>query len=192
LERYILCIDMDSVIVDLMSEWYKKYNQDYNDNLTINRITTWRANEYVKEECGSKIYDYLNEEGLFLKLKPLPHSIEVINRLVEIYEVLIVTASPSKIAYQEKEEWILKHLSAIPRENIIFTHRKELIKGDLLFDDAPHNLLSFESKGGIAVAMDYPYNREVNCERVSSWLEFENKVQKLLPNNNLLGKENSN
>lgn len=75
---------------------------------------------------------------------------------------------------------LANYLPLIPRENLIFTHRKELVRGNLLFDDSPNNLLQFKLKGGISVAMDYPYNREINCERVSSWLEFEDKVEHLL------------
>lgn len=179
MNKTILCLDMDSVIVNLMDEWYRRYNIDYNDNLTINKVTSWNALEYVKEECGGKIYDYLQDKGLFLNLKPLPNAIEVISRLVRNYEILIVTVSPSLSAYAEKEEWIKINLPFIPRENIIFTHRKELIDGDLLFDDAPHNLCAFQKKGKISIAMNYPYNQEVNCARVSSWLEFEEKVKSL-------------
>lgn len=176
----ILCIDMDSVIVDLMTEWYGRYNRDYGDDLTVERVLSWDAKSYVKPECGEKIYEYLQEPGLFTILQPLPHAQEVLERLVKRFDILIVTAPPSPVAYQEKEEWIYRHLPFIGRENLVFTHRKELVNGDLLFDDAPHNLQSFLAAGRIAVAMDYPYNRNVDCPRVSGWLEFEEKVDLFL------------
>jgi 5'(3')-deoxyribonucleotidase len=59
------------------------------------------------------------------------------------------------------------------KKNIIFSHRKEKIQGDLLFDDAPHNLEAFKKTGRIAIAMDYPYNALLDVPRVNSWLEFE-------------------
>ncbi|GAB6932238.1 5' nucleotidase, NT5C type [Calditerricola satsumensis] len=176
----VLLIDMDSVIVDLMAEWYARYNRDYGDNLTVARATSWDATTYVKPECGAKIYDYLREPGLFAGLKPLPHAIEVLERLSRRYEIFIVTASPSAIAYAEKEAWVQRHLPFLGRERLIFAHRKEMIRGDLLFDDAPHNLRRFQATGRIAVAMDYPYNRDVACPRVSSWLEFEERLPELL------------
>ncbi|GAX89885.1 5'-3'-deoxyribonucleotidase [Effusibacillus lacus] len=176
----VLCIDMDSVIVDLMSEWYGRYNRDYGDDLTVERVLRWDAKSYVKPECGEKIYEYLNEPGFFASLEPLPHAIEVMQRLSKRYDLLIVTSPPSVHAYREKEEWVSRYLPFIGRHNLIFAHRKEVIDGDLLFDDAPHNLHGFMQTGKIAVAMDYPYNRNVPCKRVSGWLEFEEKVDMFL------------
>lgn len=138
----------------------------------------------MKSKCGNKIYEYLNEPGLFSVLKPLPHAIEVLERLSGRFDILIVTSSPSVNAYREKEEWVLQNLPFISRNNLIFAHRKEMIMGDLLFDDAPHNLQGFLDTGRVAVAMDYPYNRGVSCYRVSGWLEFEQKVDSFLASAN--------
>lgn len=167
-----LLIDMDSVICDLMTEWHKRYNQDYQDNLNVQKLQCWRSEDYVKEECGEKIYDYLDEPGLFLSLTPLPNAVEVLRRLSKQYEILIVSSSRT-YAYTEKEHWVEKHLPFIGKRNLIFTHRKDMIRGDLLFDDAPHNLLAFRETGRTAVAMDYPYNKDVDVPRVKSWKDFE-------------------
>ena len=177
--KKILLIDMDSVIVDLMTDWHTQYNQDYNDDITLERVTDWDAVSYVKPECGEKIYDYLHKPGLFAGLKPLPHAIEVLERLHRFHELLIVTASPSPVAYEEKERWINQHLPFIGSQNIIFAKRKERVCGDVLFDDAPHNLTNFMETGRTAIAMDYPYNRKVNCLRAANWLEFEQIISEL-------------
>ncbi|RID84018.1 5'(3')-deoxyribonucleotidase [Peribacillus asahii] len=171
-----LLIDMDSVICDLMSDWHDRYNKDYDDNLTVDRLKCWNSEKYVKPECGIKIYDYLKEPGLFSRLKPLPHAVEVLKRLCKDYEILIVTSSVSS-AFAEKEIWVEKHLPFIGKHNMIFTHRKNMIVGDLLFDDAPHNLKEFAATGRLAVAMDYPYNRNIEVPRIGNWLEFERFLQ---------------
>ncbi|HWO97774.1 MAG TPA: 5'(3')-deoxyribonucleotidase [Bacillus sp. (in: firmicutes)] len=163
---------MDSVICDLMSEWHRRYNRDYNDNLNVDRLKCWNSEKYVMAECGMKIYDYLKEPGLFLGLNPLPNAIEVLERLHTKYDILIVTSSVST-AFVEKEMWVEKHLPFIGKYNLVFSHRKNMIVGDLLFDDAPHNLTEFASTGRVAVAMDYSYNRDINVPRVKGWLEFE-------------------
>ncbi|MCF6410831.1 5' nucleotidase, NT5C type [Pseudalkalibacillus salsuginis] len=171
-----LLIDMDSVICDLMSEWHRRYNKDYGDNLSAEDLECWQSENYVKQECGTKIYDYLDEPGLFIRLKPLPHAIDVLERLSEKHDILIVTSSRT-YAYTEKEKWIEKNLPFIGAKNLIFTHRKDMVCGDVLFDDAPHNLIAFEESGRKAVAMDYRYNRNVDVDRVQDWLEFEQWVK---------------
>lgn len=175
-----LLIDMDSVIVDLMSAWCRRYNADWADNLTPADILTWEWEKYVKPECGRKIYQYLNEPGMFLHLDPLPHAVDVLERLSKRYEVLIVT-SARRSAMAEKDAWVTQHLPFIGRKNLIFAHRKDRVCGDLLFDDAPHNLEAFLRSGRRAVAMDYAYNRHVPCLRVKGWLEFEELVYRLFP-----------
>lgn len=167
-----LLIDMDSVICDLMTEWHGRYNRDYDDNLSVEDLKCWNSEKYVKAECGKKIYDYLDEPGLFLKLEPLPGAIDALQRLNERYEIFIVTTSRT-YAFTDKEKWVEKHLPFIGKRNLIFTHRKDMIRGDILFDDAPHNLTAFQKTGRVALAMDYPYNRDVDVPRVKSWNEFE-------------------
>lgn len=179
MKKHTLLIDMDSVITDLMSKWFRVYNEAYNDRLTVDQLTGWNTHHKVKKECGSKIYEFLEQPGFYRDLQPLPQSIEVIERLNEKYDIFIVTTSPIN-AFKDKTEWIVEYLPFIGAEKIIFTHYKNRIKGDLLFDDAPHNLISFQEEGGISVAMDYPYNRDVNCRRVTSWLQFEASVEQWL------------
>ena len=167
-----ILIDMDSVICDLMSEWHRRYNEDYQDNLSVEKLMCWRSEDYVKSECGEKIYEYLDQPGIFLHLKPLPNAIEVLERLSLRYDVLIVTSSRT-YAYTEKEQWVEENLPFIGKNNLIFSHRKEMILGDLLFDDAPHNLIAFKNTGRTAIAMNYPYNESIDVPRVNNWLEFE-------------------
>jgi 5'-nucleotidase len=181
-----LLIDMDSVIVDLMSEWCRRYNADYNDCLTPDQILTWDWPKYVKPECGHRIYHYLDEPGIFSNLQPLPGAIEVLERLHRHFEVLIVTSS-RRSAFAQKEEWVEKHLPFIGTENLIFAHKKHKVCGDLLFDDAPHNLIAFIRTGRIGVAMDYAYNRQVDCPRVSDWHQFEKLVDSLWHGEGLRG-----
>ncbi|MGP0688597.1 5' nucleotidase, NT5C type [Priestia aryabhattai] len=172
---HTLLIDMDSVICDLMTDWHNQYNKDYGDSLSVEKLKCWESEKYVKPECGTKIYDYLDQPGLFLHLKPLPHAVEVLKRLYERFSILIVTSSRT-YAYTEKEQWVEKHLPFIGKYNIVFTHQKDKIYGDLLFDDAPHNLKAFQATGRHAVAMSYPYNEEVKVPRVDDWLQFEQYV----------------
>lgn len=172
-----LLIDMDSVICDLMTEWHRRYNEDYDDTLSVEDLECWQSEKYVKEECGKKIYEYLDQSGLFISLEPLPNAIEVLERLSKKHEILIVTSSRT-YAYTEKEKWVEKHLPFIGAHNLIFTHRKEMVVGDVLFDDAPHNLIAFSETGRKAIAMDYPYNRNVDVDRVSNWIEFERWIEK--------------
>lgn len=169
---------MDSVIVDFMSEWLDRYNRDYNDTLRPEDLLTWEAHRYVKQECGKKIYHYISTPGFYLAMKPIEGAVETLARLHERFDIVIVTNSPLT-GYADKERWLKKYLPFIPRENLIFARRKDLIQGDLLFDDAPPNIQAYLRAGRPVVAMDYPYNRDLPCPRVQSWKEFEEFVERM-------------
>jgi len=73
--------------------------------------------------------------------------------------------------------WVERHFPHIGRRNVIQAHRKELVNGDLLFDDGPKNLNNFP---GIRVAMNFQYNQDAKANYwVSSWLEFEAIIQQI-------------
>ncbi|MFO7173545.1 MAG: 5'(3')-deoxyribonucleotidase [Bacillota bacterium] len=175
--RPILLCDLDGICADLASKWLEHYNRDWNDNLTLDRITEWEWHRFVKPECGTRIYHYLNRPGFFADLRPIPGAVETLAALSERVEIVVVTASPRE-AMRDKVQWVRRHLPFVPRENIVITYRKDLVRGDFLFDDAPRNLRNFP---GIRIMMDYPYNRDFHdCYRVHSWTEFRQLMERLL------------
>jgi 5'-nucleotidase len=177
-----LLIDMDSVIVNILDKWLSVYNQDYLDTLTVDQLTDYAMEAHVKAECGLKMYDYFHQASFFANLPPIEGAIESLARLHRDFEIVIVSTSPL-YAYTDKEKWVEQYLPFIGKRNLVFTHRKDLVVGDLLFDDAPHNLLAFQQSGRLAVAMDYPFNRQLDVPRVTSWPAFEAFVRQYFGGN---------
>ena len=129
--------------------------------------------------AGKAIYKYLAQPGFFRDLEPIAGAIEGVRALLERgHEVVIVTAA--RRGHRDKLEWVAEHLPFLPRDNIVFTHRKELVRGELLFDDAPHNLEGVRPYG-TPVAMAYRYNARVDCARVPDWPSFLALVDRLFP-----------
>lgn len=173
-KKLTIIVDMDEVLADTLSQWLKLYNSDYNDFLTKEDIKGWNVHLWVKPECARKVYDYLDMENFFLEMDPIPGAIDGMKYLVDSgHDVIIATATPrhSHLANEEKKNWIRKYLPFFDLKNFSDIHRKDLIVGDLLFDDGIHNLSTFQ---GISVCMDRPWNRgEELCDvRVQSWSQF--------------------
>lgn len=166
----ILLFDLDGICCNLAKKWLAVYNRDYNDNLTEAEIIEWEWHKFVKPECGKRIYHYLSRPGFFLDLEPIPGCIESLERLQHVCELVVVTASPAAAA-GDKIRWVRQNLPMVPRENIVLTYRKDLVRGDFMFDDAVKNLRNHPAT---RILMDYPYNREFHdCHRVHSWAEAE-------------------
>lgn len=175
-----LIIDMDYVLADNMTPWLGAYNKEYNDNLSVEDIDTWALHDLTKPDCGEKIYDYIHEPGFFRYLKPLPNSLEVMEKLFkEGHEIIIATAVPkgATTGYYDKRMWVEEHLPFLDYQNVIASHKKHVISGGLMFDDGPHNLEAFEGK---TCAMDARWNKRVKTDfRVNNWLAFYEIVQSL-------------
>lgn len=171
--KFTILVDMDGVCVEIHDHWLNLYNRDYDDDLTQEQIVSWDLHKYVKEGCGLKIYEYLKEPGFFLGAPVIPGCAKSLRALKNAgLNIILVTATPSNshTAHFEKIKWIERNLPFLNTKNFISTSRKDLIAGDLLLDDAVHNLDNFP---GIPCAFRQPWNLRKNYRfSVNSWEEF--------------------
>lgn len=166
-----IAIDLDSVLNNLEQVWLDAYNQDYDDNLTVEDMVAWDLTEYIKPKCGNKIYDYILQPMFFLSLNIKPNAYEVTKWLSQYADLYIVTAYTYTTCY-DKVEWVKKYLPHIDIRNIIFCNDKSKIDMDFLIDDRDLNITTFKGKG---IVFDMPYNRHLNniYPRVHNWLEIK-------------------
>ena len=113
-------LDMDGVLVDIFKACETKYGK----------------------ESVSKIGDLLDEDPeLFFEAEPMPGAIEAYNKLIEVFDVYLLTSSPWKSmgATEAKQRWVMKYLGASADKRIIVSHNKNLMIGDYLIDDRTAN-----------------------------------------------------
>ncbi len=152
--KFDVIFDMDDVLVD----WYGGYRAIFKDRFPLlqfkepeEREHWWLPDNYPVE-LRSAIYQIGLEKDFFLNLRPKPGGIEAVEwAFKEGHGVTICTSplweqDPSLVGrcIQEKVSSISKHLghltplftpdSAI---QVIFTHDKTQIHGDVLIDDRP-------------------------------------------------------
>ncbi len=175
--RIILC-DMDDCLCDLTGVWINILNQRHGTSITRDDLSVWHVGRALPFKFPSldeaKIYEPLDEIGLFRNLPPIEGSKDSLRKMKEMgWRVVIVTSLPSVkhnpgMVVKEKCEWVEEHLFGLvePRD-VIITYQKQLIVGDVLIDDGPHNL---ENYNGNTIAFDRPWNRKLNpTKRVMHW-----------------------
>jgi 5'(3')-deoxyribonucleotidase len=162
-DKPVILIDMDSIVVDLMTPWLGEYNRLYDDNLTMDRILTWDTHEYVKPVCGKKVYDLLTED-LFKGLQPLPGAVSAVNHISGRYNAYFVTAAPAGTA-DAKVAWVKKYFPQM--SNKVFTGKdKWIVAGDALIDDSGDNLTAYKAHhpDALTISIRYKYNEDVNVD----------------------------
>lgn len=170
-----LLLDQDDVLADLVLYLLKEYNEKYKTNYVLEDITTWS----IADILGKEINEIMYNPETFLHLEPTKDAVKCLELLVNsgLFNIQIVSAAHPSVWYN-KYLWVKKYLPFFNTLNMNASCNKNLFKGDVLFDDAPHNILKF--KNGEAVIFDMPYNRNVeelkNFKRVSGWLSFTEYV----------------
>lgn len=170
-----ILIDLDGIVVDLLSVWLQLYNREWNDHLTKHDITAYDFSDLVKPECGRAIFkDYLSRPGLFAALPPIPGAVDALKELQERgHEIVIASYPPSPEAAKDKLIWIEKYLPFISKHywtdmgqscsTVMLGHEKWMLKADAIIDDDPYNVVTYGRAWPSAklIMMDYPYNRQV-------------------------------
>ncbi len=121
--KKIIYIDMDNVLVDFKTG--------------IEKL----------DEPTRNLYEGRLDEvpHIFSLMKPIEGSIEAIRLLASRYDLFILSTSPwlNPTALQDKLDWIKTYFGDAPDsifyKRVIFTHRKDLLRGDYLIDDRTNN-----------------------------------------------------
>lgn len=172
MKKLTILVDLDSTAADLCTPWYRVYNKRFGDTLHIDNVTNWDTSQFAKH--GMKVFAPLYDPGLYLNLEPLPGAVEVIKMLHEDgHRLVVVTAVPagSMTGGYEKKQWVLEHLPFIDKRDVVVTDAKDIIRGDVLLDDGPHNIEAFRKNNPYAyiATIAYPYNTHAHkdCDLVA-------------------------
>lgn len=173
-----ILVDTDGVLADTMTEWLRRYNNDYDDNLKVEQITEWATDKFVKPECGTKIYDYLYDRDLYNNVFPIDGASSSVKWLKNHgHEVVFVTSGvqESKAVWLSNYGFTSGYWMFAPE--LIVAHHKYHIKGDLIIDDNPKNCDEF---GGRAILFNQPWNEsaQTNHFRAYGWPDVIEHISK--------------
>jgi 5'(3')-deoxyribonucleotidase len=183
-------IDMDSVAYDLTTPWLEWYNKESGDSLTYADILTWEWSTFIKPGWESKIYDFLNQEGMFYSLKPFPGAVEAMREVDEMgVRQRFATTVSTKTGAWEKQRAVERDFPFIGKKRVLTTGGDKAFLGDILFDDGPHNREAF---AGLTVRVDLqgsPYVQDGPGDfNMTSWDQYPDIMREAILLN-LLNKE---
>ncbi len=166
-----ILIDMDGIIVDLMTPWLEVYNREWGDSLQRWQVTDWALHRFVKPECGLKVYDFIKRLGFYDHLPAHLGAIEAVTKLHESgHDIKFATASPCADAARGKIVWIereFEHLGFGIRD-VISIYDKVWLEADVLIDDKTETIKAWSQKATTQtsyprpriMAISHPHNQD--------------------------------
>lgn len=156
----LIFVDLDGVVIDLITAWLARYNQAYDDNLTKQKVTGWNLDRFVKPECGKDIYKYLDDPQLYHAAEPEPGALEYIPQLWALPGVRVVfNTTAVRGTMGAKLDWLQRY-NLVPagwgsRDYIEVSDKGLLHPGGWLVDDGVHNIEAYQ---GGKVLFRQPWN----------------------------------
>ena len=177
-----ILIDADDTIHYLLKAWVTYLNKKYGQNVNWLAIRSWDICKAFPNLTHAEVYRALQDKALWDMVEPLPFASLVIEKLIEEgHSVYLVTSSYYKTVPVKFERAIFKYFPMIDWEHVIVACNKQMIKGDVLIDDGPHNL---EGGDYAKILVSSPHNFDYPAEengmvRVRSWFDIYNEIQKI-------------
>jgi 5'(3')-deoxyribonucleotidase len=158
-------VDLDDTLVNMMEKAVYYYNNRTGKDLTLDQIKTWEL------EDRSIFEEIWRIPGFFADLPFMDELAQNVLGLLKAdgFEIVIVSAVPTWESCRDKYAWCHTHLR-IPglidsMDQVILTRGKHYIKGDIMVDDKPANLLAVD----YPIVFDRPWNKDCTAPRVFHW-----------------------
>ena len=168
-----IAIDMDDVMADATGRFKEIAEERLGVNISEEMLRgryNWAS---LFPDRAEEIRGWVHEDGFFLKMKPMKDAQEVVEKLIEKYEVFIVSAAvefPNSL--KEKMLWLAEYFPFIDWKFVVLCGHKYMIKADFLIDDHEKNLAAFVE--GQAILFDAPHNSTLEgYPRMMNWKEVE-------------------
>src|SRR5580692_8346723 len=165
-----ICVDMDEVMADTLSEHLRRYNQEFDEVVTVDDLAGKGLWEIAPVDRQQQLRAFLDAEDFFEDLPLMPGAQRVLKDLSTRFEIFIATQAmtvPNSLG--PKYRWLQRHFPFIPPTHYVFCGNKSILRADFLIDDQPGNLQRFEGQGLLYSA---PHNiMTIGFVRVNNWLE---------------------
>ena len=175
MKKLTILVDMDDTIECLTRAWVTYLNWRHGTNVSWRDIRSWDMRKAFPSLSEEEVYAPLCIDWFWDTVKPMKDAITGVKRLIDAgNDVYIVTASTYVTLKAKMEKVLFRYFPYLSWDQVIVTSRKQMVRGDVLIDDAPHNLEGFD---GMRILMDAPHNRgykawDNGMLRVNHWDEI--------------------
>ena len=177
--------DYDSTIVNTIKAIVGLYNDDFKyykkfEYIHWTDIRTW---DFLECNCAKPEYinTYFNQQKFFDIVEFMDNAEEVLNRLKDKYEIIIVSMGYSP-NLRAKEYWIKEHITYAKFIGTNFkkhNDKSHIDMSDGIFIDDNTKYLNTNAKYQICFGDIYDWNKDWKGKRCFNWYEVEKYLEEL-------------
>lgn len=184
-----ILIDADDVAETLQECWVDALNKRYGTTASIEDVTDWDVTKTFPTLTKQQVFGVLQGSEVWANLAPMPGAQKYMKRLYdEGHELYIVTATDYRTC-RVKIERLLELFPFMDAEHIIIAHHKQMVMGDVLIDNGPHNLIDGPY---FRILFDQPHNRGFDEKKYGMYRAVDWKQAYQLIQEHLVFKSDSN
>lgn len=178
----IVGFDLDGVVVDTPTKMIDYLNERLPIKISIEDVKTYCIENALPDEYKWVVDNGFRDSRFWKKVSLINGSYNVIKKLYEEGHDIYFATSSLPVNLQKKIGHLSRCLDFFPTDYVwrhtINIHYKQLLKFDVMVDDALFNLNG--SREYFSVCMDMPYNQTEelipNFTRAKDWNEIYQKV----------------
>ena len=157
MKQLTVLVDMDDTIERLSEAWVRCLNKRYGLNRSHLEIRNWNMASAFPELEPDQVYAPLEEDWFWETVKPSAEAEVFLNKLIQDgHSVYVVTTSNYHTLASKMRNVLFRYFPMIDWEHVIVTSNKQMVRGDVMIDDAPHNLIGGDY---VRILIDAPHNR---------------------------------
>jgi 5'(3')-deoxyribonucleotidase len=173
----VILLDVDGVLADFTGAVLRVGNKFSGMQKTHEDVTMWDIWKVFPDRCKEDILKEVSSAGFCSGLECLPHAKKMVSNLREMGDVYAVTSPwhSSPTWCWERTLWLLEHFG-FEANQVVHTHEKRLVRGDVLIDDRVETIKAWDAEVGniLGILWDAPYNRSEKVHwRVKDWDELK-------------------
>lgn len=187
LNKPIIYVDVDGVIVDTIGTICALYNSDFSHYKKFKPVHSNQIQTYEFSECAcasKELIDwYFNTPRFFQRLRKMIGAYPCLLRLRDDYQIIVVSHGYSP-NLRAKEQWIKQHLSFVDFCGVNLKEYQDKscvdMSGGIFIDDKLSNLDTSNAKEKILFGKEYPWNKDnTKYTRVMNWMHLIKYIKSL-------------
>lgn len=177
-----ILVDMDDVLEQLVVGWVQYVNERFGTSTTAQDVCQWDMSKAFPTLTHAQVYSAINDDALWDYVHPMPGAAETLQKLTEDgHQIFIVTATGYQTLRAKMEKVLFRYFPFLQWHQVIITEHKQMIQGDVLIDDGPHNLAGGQYR---KLLFDAGHNRNfdeasIGAVRVHNWNEVYQEITKM-------------